>query len=344
MDNLTHSLVGWTLGQTGLKNKTRKGLAALILGANMPDLDVFAGHSCWLPLATHRGFTHSLLGGVLWMPLVLAGLLWLLDRWQIRRGAVFKNGLPMHFGWLVALSYVGVLSHPFLDMQTSYAVQLFSPFSNRWFHTESLFILDLWVWLALGLAIWLSYRRERGQGAGDPRMPARIGLALLTGYVAINLLLTIQAERQVARALPGGRPDAMFAGIEPLRFWMREIVWRRDGSIGRANWSPFAGLGPPSPPTPDNMSDPIVRHAAFSTPELRQFMRWSVMPVARVERERCALRVIFGDARFSGGRIFGHEVRDPFHHVAMVPQAGAGCGAIAEGKDDAPASGTGPQR
>ena len=55
MDNFTHSLVGWALGQAGLKTKTRKGLAALILGANMPDIDVFFQWVSWAPLAMHRG-------------------------------------------------------------------------------------------------------------------------------------------------------------------------------------------------------------------------------------------------------------------------------------------------
>ena len=73
MDNLTHSLAGWALGQAGLKTRTRKGLAALILGANMPDIDVFFGNAPWDPLAIHRGFTHSLVGGVWVMPPVLAG-------------------------------------------------------------------------------------------------------------------------------------------------------------------------------------------------------------------------------------------------------------------------------
>ena len=68
------------MGQAGLKSKTRKGLAALILGANMPDIDVFFGNAPWDPLAIHRGFTHGLIGGALVMPPVLAGLLWLLDR------------------------------------------------------------------------------------------------------------------------------------------------------------------------------------------------------------------------------------------------------------------------
>ena len=107
----------------------------------------------------------------------------------------------------------------------------------------------------------------------------------------------------------------MFVGIEPVRFWTREVVWRKDGQIGRANWSPFTGLGPLSLPVPDKMGDPMVRRAAFSTAPLRGFMRWSVMPVARVKRERCRTRVTFGDARFSGGRLFGREIRDPFAFV-----------------------------
>src|SRR5690606_28501961 len=134
MDNFTHSLAGWALGQAGLKQKTRKGLAALILGANMPDIDVFFGWVPWGPLAMHRGFTHGLVGGVLLMPPMLAGLLWCLDRWQRRRGVTFASGLELRFGWLLALCYIGAISHPLLDWQNSYAVQLLSPFSESWFH------------------------------------------------------------------------------------------------------------------------------------------------------------------------------------------------------------------
>jgi len=99
MDNFTHSLVGWALGQSGLKTKSRKGLAALILGANMPDIDVFFQWVSWAPLAMHRGFTHGL-GGMIVLPPFLAGLLWLLDRWQLKRGAAFKRGWRcMSAGW-----------------------------------------------------------------------------------------------------------------------------------------------------------------------------------------------------------------------------------------------------
>jgi inner membrane protein len=47
----------------------------------MADIDVFFGNAPWDPLAIHRGFTHGLVGGVLVMPPILAGLLWLLDWW-----------------------------------------------------------------------------------------------------------------------------------------------------------------------------------------------------------------------------------------------------------------------
>jgi len=185
LDNLTHSLVGWTLGQAGLKTKSRKGLAALILGANMPDIDVFLGHAPWDPLAIHRGFTHGLFGGVLVMPPILAGLLWLLDRWQVKRGAAFRSGLAMHFGWLVALSYIGTLSHPLLDMCTNggSGIPLFWPLDDeryffpwtpievsplgirRFFSERGLEVLTseiVWVWLpAAALYALLRWRSGR---------------------------------------------------------------------------------------------------------------------------------------------------------------------------------------
>lgn len=130
MDNLTHSLVGWALAETGLKLRSRKGLAACVLAANMPDIDVFLSWARWEPLATHRGFTHGLVGGVLLMPPLLAGLLWLLDYWQVRRGKITESPVPMHAGWLMALCYLGALTHPLLDLQNTYAVQLMSPAAN----------------------------------------------------------------------------------------------------------------------------------------------------------------------------------------------------------------------
>jgi len=311
MDNLTHSLAGLALSQAGLKTKTRKGLAALILGANMPDLDVFVGWVSWAPLATHRGFTHSLVGGTILMPPLLAGLLWLLDRWQIARGKGLRSGVPMHAGWLLALCYLGALTHPLLDMQTTYAVQLFSPFSTRWFHTETLFIIDIWVWAGLGFAIWLSRRRERS--GGQWRRPALWGLIGLCAYIAVNGGISLLARSALLATPPYPAPDVMFASEQPALFWKRTLIWRQDGMIGRANYDPLRSLTvvfDGQPLVPDRMSDPLVRRAMTANRDIIQFMRWSTMPMAAVEKHGCAATVRFSDARFGAPRPGGAFLRE----------------------------------
>ena len=328
MDNFTHSLVGWALGQTGLKRRSRKGLAALVLGANMPDIDVFFGWVPWAPLSTHRGVTHALTGGVLWLPPVLAGLLWLLDRWQMRRGAVFRSGLEMHFGWLVVLAYLGTLTHPLLDWQNTYAVQLLSPFSNRWFHNDSLFIIDVWVWSGLAFAIWLSRRREKQDSAhgGHWKRPPRVALALLVAYIAGNGALSASVKSEVRRSVASAEPDAIFASPAPVLAWRRDVVWRENDAIGFGQYDPLrrapnfvqlAGL------VPDGMGDPLVPPAMTANDQVIDFLRWSVMTTASVERENCRAIVTFSDARYAGrvGGGFRHAVELPLTRSGCPPQA-----------------------
>lgn len=323
MDNITHSLCGWIIGQAGLKQKSRKGLAALILGANMPDIDVFFGHSCWTALSTHRGFTHSLVGGVLVLPPLLAGLLWLWDRWQCRRGVAFASALPMRFGWLVGLAYIGTVTHPLLDWLTSYAVQLFSPFSNRWYHGEALFIIDVWLWTGMAVAIALSRSREKlGR---DGRAPAQAMIALALAYIGFNYGLTAYAKQSLRNEPPHPAVDSVFAQFEPVRFWVRGLVYRSGHAIGYARWSPVSGLRHTEPPVSDNMNDPLARKAMFATEDLRRFMRWSVMPMAQIERGRCFARVTFTDARFRGITVPWRKSGNPFLHEVIVPTRAPGC-------------------
>ena len=316
MDNLTHSLAGWTLGQAGLKTKTRKGLAALILGANMPDIDIFFGHAPWDPLAIHRGFTHGLPGGVLVMPPVLAALLWLLDRWQASHGTEFKSGLPMHFGWLVALSYLATLTHPFLDLLTTYSVQLFSPLSNAWYHSDALFIIDVWVWLLLAIAIGLSKQREQ-RGKEWRRIP-QAAIAVLFAYIGANLAISQAAYAAVRSVDP--RAEAIFASPPPVLSWRRDLVWRDGTNYCRASYDPFGGgFRADGSCTPSNMQDPLVREAIAHDPRLRKFLEWSILPQADVTRERCAVHVAIGDARYGEGR------RSRLARESVIPTPGNGC-------------------
>lgn len=313
MDNLTHSLVGWALAETGLKRRTRKGLAACVLAANMPDIDVFFGWAPWAPLATHRGFTHGLVGGVLVMPPLLAALLWLLDRWQMTRGATFKSGLPMRFGWLLALCYLGALTHPLLDLQNTYAVQLMAPTSAHWFHTDGLFIVSPWLLLMLGLGLWFSRRWKRGG-------PAILALSGVVGFVLLNIGISALAWQAVPRA---ARADRVFAAPEPLAFWRRDVAWREHGMIGFGWFDPAVSteqLSGVDEPIRDRMNAPIVRRAAVATPEVRKFLAWSQLPFATVRQQGCEAKVTFRDARFLQG-----AVRGGFDASASVPSGAAGC-------------------
>lgn len=349
MDNFTHSLAGWVIGQAGLKRKSRKGLAALILSANMPDIDVFLAWVPWIPLATHRGFTHSLLGGVVIMPPLLALLLWALDRWQVSRGIRFKSGLDMRFGWLLALCFIGAATHPLLDLQTSYAVQLLSPFSDAWFHEESLFIIDVWLWTGLAFAIWLSRRREsRGE---EWRRPAQVAILTAIADIGGNWLIS-QKSVSLARAavphavsLDGDRvkverrmlyrdvaqfrqpppegaihPDTLVNSIGPVIFWRRTVVWRGDGIIGTADYDPLRewnGIIVTGEVRRENLDLPAVRLAAKSSPEMEEFLRWSWLPMAEVEEMKgCRIRVAISDARYSFSGISNR-----FRHEAIVSLA-----------------------
>ena len=295
LDNITHSLVGWALGQTGLKRKSRKGLAGLILAASVPDVDVFFQWVPWEPLATHRGVSHSLIGGVLILPPLLAGLLWLLDRWQVKRGTGFKSGLAMRPWWLLGLCYLGALSHSLLDLQTTYSIQLFSPVSGRWYHSDSLFIIDVWLWLLFGATIWWSKVKEQ---RGDPNWthPAVAALGIAFAYICFNLGLSDTAVAAVRKRDPGA--TAIFASPPPLAFWTRDMVWRDGERIGRAHWRMFGGLGPSRPLVSDNMGDPVVRAALARDRSLGKFLFWSILPVAEVEAKGCTARVIIADARY----------------------------------------------
>ena len=170
MDNITHTLVGAALGRAGLQRGTGLGMAALMVGANLPDIDVLgllAGEN----LAWRRGWTHGPVA-LLILPAVAAWAFAALDRWQTRRGSRPAGRPPVRLKWLLVLSYIGALSHPLLDLLNTYGIRCLMPFSERWFYGDTLFIVDPLVWTALALGLWMSYRAPR-------QRPAPFALAAL---------------------------------------------------------------------------------------------------------------------------------------------------------------------
>ena len=224
----------------------------------------------------------------------------------------------MRFGWLVALSYLGAITHPLLDMLTTYSVQLFSPFSTRWYHSDGLFIIDIWLWLLLAISIGVSKLRER-KGREWRRIPqAAIGVML--AYIAMNLVITQRADAAV-RQWAGIRPaESIFASPPPLTFWRRDLVWREDGCYRRSHFDPLAGgFGKVSECQPTNMANPLVREAIRRDPRLMKFLKWSILPQADVITDHCTARITIGDARYGEGR------RSRLARETVVPTGAPGC-------------------
>ena len=149
MDPVTHTLAGASLAQTRLGRMSAFATPTLILGANAPDLDAIAmlidrDLSLWL----RRGWTHGVLA-VAVLPLLLTGLMCLVDRGIARWRGTAPRARP---GRLLLLAYIAVASHPTLDWLNTYGVRFLMPFDGRWFYGDALFIIDPLVWLLAGAA------------------------------------------------------------------------------------------------------------------------------------------------------------------------------------------------
>lgn len=203
MDPIAHSLAGATLAQTGLKRHTPLATAALIISANLPDIDAVVtilGPDA--SLYYRRGMTHGILA-LLILPIILTIAILAYDRlWRRRRS---PDKPPVNARWLLLLSFIGVLSHLFLDWLNTYGVRLFMPFDGRWFYGDTLFIIDPWMWLLMGAAPVFAYSRRRmsrilwsGLGAGASTLVTLAPIvplgAKLVWWIGVAAILTASAQ------------------------------------------------------------------------------------------------------------------------------------------------------
>jgi inner membrane protein len=275
LDNLTHSLVGAVLGRMGLKSLTPRAMPALIIAANLPDLDTFVA-PLWgeESLAAHRGFTHGI-GGLFTMPFLAVAIILIWER--LRPG---KEG-PLKLGGLLLACFIATLSHPLLDFLNTYGTRLAEPFSHRWFYGDTLFILEPWIWIMLILGLEMSWRAERlGR---NWKQPAIWGFGAVLGYIGLNAAISLRAEA-VTRPLVERvtAPRMIVAGEVPLEFWKRRMVWRGDGIGGTGTYEPLKGLNHVTLDpeiTPLRLDDPRLPAAAKTDKRVRAFLFWSRMPM-----------------------------------------------------------------
>jgi inner membrane protein len=308
VDNLTHSLVGALLGRAGLKRLTGRAMPTLILAANAPDIDVFAPLVTGQPgLVVHRGFSHGV-GGVVILPFLLTALVLAWNRWR-------PADQPVRPWALLLLAFIGVASHPLLDYLTGYGTRLFEPFSNRWFYGDTLFIIDVWIWIALILGFELSRGRERA-GRDDWHRPAVAVFAGILGYIGLNAAITARAERAGYDLLAGLKiePAEVVASPPPIYFWRRRLMWRTAEGYGSGELDPLLNeLKVSRWLDPTRMKDPRLA-AARGRRDVEAFLFWSRLPVVIEQSGRAFL----GDQRFLSPRARGNFLI-PLDSAAAAP-------------------------
>ena len=268
-----------------------------MIGANLPDVDVLA--YLWGPgadLAFRRGWTHGVLALALW-PFLLTGAMLLLDRGLQRlRRASLPSGVSGR--QILLLATVSILSHPVLDTLNTYGVRWLMPFSGRWFYGDTLFIVDPWMWLALGLGVALG-GRSRG-----PR-PARLALGLAFGYAAAMVVGGIAARRIAAgeiAALSGAPVGRLLVSPVPVNPFRRSVV-AEQGEVYRTavfRWLATPHVEPGSVRVhPRGPGDHPAVRAASTTTTGRRFLSWARFPAFQLEPAGSGAVVHIVDLRYA---------------------------------------------
>ncbi|MFL6735404.1 MAG: metal-dependent hydrolase [Sphingomicrobium sp.] len=299
MDNITHTLAGALIGQMGVKRRSRFAMAACLLGANAPDIDVFA--PLILPvegIAFHRGPTHAVFGWPI-LALGIVAILWLVNRYRPGK----EDALPFRPGALFVVALLAVLTHPFLDWLTTYAIAIFSPASWRWYSGNAIFIIDWVYWLLMIPAVIWSGRRW-ASGVPNAGRPAQIAGLLMLAYIGLNLGESTRVEEATRRVLRSRGIEATLVvpSPPPFAFWRRTVAWRSADRYGYGSYDFRHGLRIETESRPLGLDDPRLERAMREDRHIRGFYSWSRMPIVVVERGQAFL----GDQRYDG-RGFGRS-------------------------------------
>lgn len=300
----------------GLKRRSRFAFAACLLGANAPDIDVF------VPLAFpvdgiefHRGPLHGIFGWPL-LAAAIVGILWLVDRLKPRG----PDTLPFRPGPLFVVAFLAVLTHPFLDWLTTYAIAIFAPLSWHWYSGNAIFIVDWVYWVLMIAGIGWSVWRWR-KHLPRPGRPAQIAGLLMLAYIGFNLAESAWVEHRAAVALRGRgiEPALVVAGPPPLAFWERTIEWRSADRFGSGTFDLGSGITLDQASQRIGLDNPQLALAARNERYVRSFLVWSRMPiVVRIDG-----RTYLSDQRFYGAlrsRSVPSGIRRFFRgHAFLVP-------------------------
>jgi len=204
LDNLTHTLFGWTLARSRVARATPYATATLLLASNAPDADivtVFTGGGLEY-LAAHRGPTHGPLGfaGLGVMTGLLVFLFASARAW--RDGRAIERPATL-LGRLCATGVAGVTLHALMDLPTSYGTRLLSPFLTTWYAFDWMPIIDIYLLLVLAGGLIVA----RGRPAAVQARIARAVLLLVALDYAGRAVLHDRALDDASARTADGTPS-----------------------------------------------------------------------------------------------------------------------------------------
>ena len=187
MDSLTQAALGAAIGQAGFRRLGRRASFFGALCGTLPDLDVFlSGGDPWRYLLQHRGASHSLLV----LPVVAVPVGWL--GWRL----FGRRGRPRDW---VHLAFWALVTHPLLDVCTTYGTQLLAPVTRKRFAVDCISIVDPLYTLPLLAALVLGLRKSVPEQTAARW--ARVALAWGVCLIGIGGAWTLVAQATFHRQL-----------------------------------------------------------------------------------------------------------------------------------------------
>jgi inner membrane protein len=279
------------------KTVGRKAMLWGALAQSVPDIDFLAAF--WMNTAdnllAHRGFTHSILFGLV-ITFVMASLA---ERWH----------RPHNISLMRWISFFGaaILTHIFLDAFNNYGVAWFEPFSHYRISFNMVYVADPFFSIAPAIAlVMLLVLRQKDRKTkdwnGKRKFWLRFGLIasfLYLGYAAINKVIINRDVKQVLKkqSIPYTR---YFTTPAPLQNWLWYVVAGNDSGYYVGYRSVFDEKGKKMDlhyfPRNGHMIDTIHKW------EVQQLVRFS-QQFYTVEKRNDTL--LFNDLRF--GQIIGWD-------------------------------------
>jgi len=222
MDSLTHIALGACIGE--LFTDKQFGKKAMFWGAlaqSIPDIDFIS--VIWLDptaeLIAHRGFTHSLIFGLL-MTFFLSVTA---ERFHRPHNISLKKWI-----WFLGIE---IAVHLFIDGFNNYGVGWLEPFSNKRYSFQVLFVADPFFSIPSGMACL--YLLFRSSNHVKRMLWAKMGISVTMLYLLYATINKQIIEKDVKKITAKQHIsfDQMLTTPSPLNSWLHFVVLEKDSAF-----------------------------------------------------------------------------------------------------------------